>query len=991
MRGSIRYALLLSLLLLAVPANAERQNPKGWGLSDFKAMSDSVSVFLDSLCYGEDPVYVKSIDIQKGKKKKKGKLIINFSQEVACNAYRDGDIDRIYSIVRRTMPSKYASYRDNFVIRTNKRELRDYEPKYFSTTNSSDYINEHFRFVTELRKDEPQLVRNISCHFGGKHGLDRTHIALWQSHGLYFEPTLDRWEWQRSRLFGIVEDRFTQSFVIPLLVPMLENAGAVVLMPRERDTNPNEVIVDNDSPESGYSESGSWKKAPLPGFGNALSIFRQGENPFAQGTARVGTTTKKKAESKLVASWVPDIPEDGEYGVYVSYQRVENSSSDARYLVRHKGGETWFCVNQTMCSEKWVYLGKFLFEKGRINTQGVFLSNFSKSNNSVITADAVRFGGGMGNIARGNSNFDTQEISGHPRFNEAAMYWLQWAGYPDSVYSSSKFLNDYKDDIRAHGNWVNYLKNIDNVPVDLSLAFHSDAGVRKSDSIVGTLAIYSSQAQNTKKYPSGEQRLISKEYADIVQSQVVDDIRSVFGINWTRRGLWDRNYSEASLPEVPSMILELLSHQNFWDMRCGLDPNFKFVVARAVYKGILKFQAYLSDRHYVVQPLPVSDLAVSISRKGEECAAKLSWIAINDPLEPTAKPEYYVVYKRVDNGGFDNGTKFTDCKASIAIKPGHLYSFKVVAVNEGGASFPSETLCAGAAADSTSSARRKMLIVNNFNHIGAPASFVTPDSLYAGFRYDFDPGIPYVRDISYCGPQYEFGTSVTWHDDDDPGYGASLNTMETGTVAGNTFDYAASHAFEALRRGYDIVSSSANAFAFGQADTGKCCIVDLYCGRKDNTGKVFSGKIEERLSECAANGYGLILSGADIASGIYASKDSCEIKWFKDLTNSKLMTWFATGEGRVKGIRNNLGLNPESSYSFYINPNPARYCVPHPDAIIPARKNCSTIYRYAGSNTSAGTFRDDSVKVVTLGFPIEALATQSEIDTLMAELLKLFE
>ena len=34
------------------------------------------------------------------------------------------------------------------------------------------------------------------------------------------------------------------------------------------------------------------------------------------------------------------------------------------------------------------------------------------------------------------------------------------------------------------------------------------------------------------------------------------------------------------------MLLELLSHQNFADMRYGSDPRFKFLVSRAIYKGI---------------------------------------------------------------------------------------------------------------------------------------------------------------------------------------------------------------------------------------------------------------------------------------------------------------------------------------------------------------------------------------------------------------------
>ena len=58
------------------------------------------------------------------------------------------------------------------------------------------------------------------------------------------------------------------------------------------------------------------------------------------------------------------------------------------------------------------------------------------------------------------------------------------------------------------------------------------------------------------------------------------------------------------------MLLELLSHQNFEDMKYGMDPAFRFDVSRAIYKGKLK---YLSSRYgndYAVQPLPVEDMGV---------------------------------------------------------------------------------------------------------------------------------------------------------------------------------------------------------------------------------------------------------------------------------------------------------------------------------------------------------------------------------------------
>ena len=163
----------------------------------------------------------------------------------------------------------------------------------------------------------------------------------------------------------------------------------------------------------------------------------------------------------------------------------------------------------------WIYLGHFYFNKGRQTV--VTLENKSSDRKSVVTADAVKIGGGFGNIARKRSdNFDAAArgndgevklpsikseyaVSGYPRFTEGARYWLQWAGMPDSVYSPSKGANDYTDDYRCRGVWVNYLaggsdvlpnyKGL-NIPVDMSFAFHSDAGTTMNDSIIGTLGIY---------------------------------------------------------------------------------------------------------------------------------------------------------------------------------------------------------------------------------------------------------------------------------------------------------------------------------------------------------------------------------------------------------------------------------------------------------------------------------------------------------------------
>lgn len=79
-------------------------------------------------------------------------------------------------------------------------------------------------------------------------------------------------------------------------------------------------------------------------FAQQKRVYQDNENPFITGTARYAQTEKKK--DKAFVEWVPDIPETGEYAVYVSYQTLPNSVSDAKYLVFHNGGVTEFKVNQ---------------------------------------------------------------------------------------------------------------------------------------------------------------------------------------------------------------------------------------------------------------------------------------------------------------------------------------------------------------------------------------------------------------------------------------------------------------------------------------------------------------------------------------------------------------------------------------------------------------------------------------------------------------------
>ena len=216
-------------------------------------------------------------------------------------------------------------------------------------------------------------------------------------------------------LYCTTEDLFTQTIVIPYLLPMLENAGAYVFTPRERDWQPHEVIVDNDTRDSGgtYSEHENkyaWENGGV-GFAQLKRTYLDGENLLRTGRCAVPIRSPEKARlPKYVGHLMylnPDVMP------YMFHTRLlPTSVSDAHYVVRHQGVSTTFKVNQQMGGGTWVYLGTFDFDKDQPHSNYVSLSNLSNYRGTV-TADAVRFGGGMGNIARGDS---LQEVvSGFPR------------------------------------------------------------------------------------------------------------------------------------------------------------------------------------------------------------------------------------------------------------------------------------------------------------------------------------------------------------------------------------------------------------------------------------------------------------------------------------------------------------------------------------------------------------------------------------------------
>ncbi|MBP3737704.1 MAG: N-acetylmuramoyl-L-alanine amidase [Muribaculaceae bacterium] len=943
-------------------------------------------------------------------------IVVDLSENYGDVPFTVASINQLKNDIKQALGAPYLHRDVQITIAGNDIE------QYFTDFENS-YKRNHSPFITEV---DPNRHYNK--------GLDGNIVALWPSHGWYFEPYLNRWEWQRARMFQTVEDMYTHSYVIPFLMPMLENAGAYVWDARERDTHNFGAVVDNDGGQAqhGYNEhigKKKWETGKMAGFAFARETYKDFENPFTEGTFRQVQTEKDKKKVST-ASWDVEMPEAGNFAVYISYKSLPNSSKSVLYTVNSLDGARQFHVDQSMGGGVWVYLGTFQLAQG-LNKAVVTVSNLGDNKNEMVTADAIRVGGGKGNIVRrvalpteenkqiaakngdekylGKEGIDYKYMGSgdHPWFHLGSRYYLQWAGFPHEVYSTSNGINDYVDDYRSRGEWVNYLaggsdvlpgKTGLNIPVDVSFCLHTDAGTTPNDDIIGTLLIYctKSNGKNFGKYANGTPREISRQFANIVSTEVVNDIRSKYEPNWTRRGMWDRSYYEARVPEVPALLMELLSHQNYADMKYGLDPQFRFDVSRSIYKGMLKFIAQRDHRDYVVQPLAVNSF--SISAASSPGSFLLTWKPTTDELCGNAQAKKYVVCERVEGGGFKEIAVTPDPRYVVNIKDHKIHSYRIIAMNDGGRSFPSETLSLGMAPRS----KGTVMVVNGFTRVSGPDWF-DGDSI-AGFYDEKDHGVPYMEQINYLGSQHEFRRSLPWRDDDAPGFGACRSNHETEVIAGNTFDYTTVHGESLMKAGYSFVSSSVKAIESDASLLSDYKTLDLILGKqkevptgrgvKPSRYKAFTPALREVIQSFTQNGGNVMVSGAYVGTDIWdkAAPAQNEIAFAQNVLGYTWVDRSATLRGEVYTVPTlHKQFTDGDRIAFCNQLNSRLYAVESPDAIKASDDMGATFMRYSENNIPAAIVSHrNGYRTVVMGFPFEVITDAGRRDALMSQVMNFF-
>lgn len=689
-----------------------------------------------------------------------------------------------------------------------------------------------------------------------KGALEGKTVILSAGHGYMLLNGV--WVWQRPLLNEIREDIHTNEIMIEYVQRYLINAGAKVETCRERSFQTAEVVVDDQS--AGYSETGTWTSS-------TSSAARYGAR------YRVAAVS---AQGGASASFTPNLPSPGRYPVYVWYAQGANRASDALYRVHHAGGVSEVRVDQRAFGNHWAFLGEWAFEAGTAGK--VELVNQGSDAASFVIADAVRFGGGVGQ-------------SGQARYREGAKAFLPHKGFSSSLGEVT---------IRpAYGVWLAGGDRTRWRSDFAYIALHTNAGGGRGTSTYsyanGRGGVGAVVYTNT---PSSLQSA-SDRLRNLVNDELVRSIRAGFDPAWIDRGKHTANFGELrESRNMPSCLIELAFHDSAVDSALLRDARFRHVAGRAIYKAVLRN----FDPNATVSPLPPSGLRLENLGGGE---LRVSWDQVLDPIEPSAAPTGYKVYLSRNGLGFADGVAVQGTDYTLqGLQPGEQVFVKVTALNAGGESLA--TRVAGARAGDP---LRRALLVDGFTR---------------SYRFTHD----------------------NW-------------------ARRYTYDYAREHlaALGALLPSHVAVDYADEA-SLGGVQLDPYVLVDWLLGRESSADTTLDAAQQRQASSYLVGGGRILISGTELA-------------W--DLGNRGGGVSFLEAQLGARYLRDDAGVGlargtPGGPFAALgnIDFSRGRYVAATPDVLEPSLGAEALLSYDTAGAPAAGVGIPD--RVVTLGFPIEAVA-----------------
>ncbi|MEM1320437.1 MAG: N-acetylmuramoyl-L-alanine amidase [Bacteroidota bacterium] len=760
----------------------------------------------------------------------------------------------------------------------------------------SSFLDQYETFLSpKARNDDPlpfvrgpQRQQPSNSIQQAQGALSGKTIWLSAGHGWLFKNRFRDFHTQRGNTFGLVEDFATVELVNYHLLRYLLQAGAHVWTVRERDMNENEIIVDNNDGRQSYQETGEWKTSRSQGYKG--QSYR-----YAISDARQTAT----------AIYQPNIPESGQYWVSVHYRSGLNRSVDTRYKIVHAGGESVVSINQEVHGSTWVYLGQYYFEKGRSGK--VVLMNASSEEGQAIIADAVRFGGGLGDTEDCSYRKNSQE----PRFEEAARYYAQYQGFPHCV-------NDVMTrPLYAEWELSKGSRQEQNNAVYVSI--HTNArGGRGTETFI-------------HNYRAVKGSWSLRQY---VHQSVVRDIRQFWDPSWKDRGRKAADFGELrGLRKMPGVLLEVAFHDQPEDAKALKSPQFRQLVARAIYKGIVRYFANRDGRRPVFLPETPTHLHGQAQPGGP---IELAWEAsrIGD------RPEGYMLYRSTHGKAFGNGIFVRDNRFTFdQPAPGKTYYFRVAAVNRGGESIPSSVIAVRR--PQANNAESHYLIVDGFDRL-------------------------------------DRGMGITVHEPRPRGKPLGA-TRRLFLEQMNNYDYVVEHARAMAANGISFDGATNEAVADRKIKLHTYAGVDWVLGRESTAQQTLSRTEQSLLKRYLDSGGNLIISGSELAFDLDHKGGG------RQFYRNYLKARFKGDNARAGLVATSPRATIPTMSVTLRNEQYGHYPLTSPDYIEPTSGG-EAIFNYVNGKTAGVAYKGD-FGVMNFAFPLESIGDEGLRSQLMAAAL----
>jgi len=774
--------------------------------------------------------------------------------------------------------------------------------------------------------------------------LSNKTIFMNQSHGWFDDVDFGRFRVQRGNTCNTLEDFGSAEFLNLYVLQMLRNGGAKVMTVREPDHQTNMVIVDNSDTAAGlangrYVETGTWANSGLNGFVQKTTAQWTGKtiNPFNQGAGqnRLSSSVTTGAPT-ATATWTSTIPANGYYNVYASWTGFAARANDAQYLVHHSGGISEIRMNQKIDGYTWVLLGNWYFEANAPeNERKVVLTNSSQDTTATnVSADAVRWGGGMGDIARQTVG----RISNRPRWEEEAVHYLQYTGfgYSGTLHTGVDDEEGGWSDRPQYARWEHSQKDA-SVEDAVYFAWHTNA-------FNGTTGACSGTATGLTTF----RHVTNTSAASItLQTTLHDKMYNAantlwFGGGWTARIKNEDNFGEVNQTSLganlPGVLIEGLFHDGMPD---GLDynePRFRMIMARAITQGLIDF---FNAKDGTSRPYPPEIPLNFRAELGGGTTATLSWSAGAAGGFNGAAATSYRVFRSKNGFGFDDGVTVAGTSTTIAnLVPGDTTYFRVAAQNAGGQSFPTETLVVCSASGAS------VLVVN-------------------GFDRNQRSQIPVVAITNA-------GSAITRHD--------------PRTFQG--FNYVVEHGEALQPLGLRVSSTCNERVADGTVNLASYDVVVWIAGEESTTDEVLTANEQTRLQAyLGLPGKNLFFSGAEVGwdlgrAGVSSAGD---VAFF----NGFMRTAYVGDSAGTYTVNGTAG-GPFAGLTSIVfsTASGARYNAETPDTY--GVSNGSSIAMTYSTGTTAAVAYGGPAKVLSFGFPFETIGSAPQRAQVMAAALTFF-